>query len=431
MLQTKWQSNPTDLSQLQPNSAPEARPEATAVKSANSALIKEGSHAMLASMASLDDTGLTVVTATCCQLEMDVFLRRFIAQMGLDICDEVMFLTMVPMYNTCRTGVTNVANLTKHITATTNDPKCKMAAKAGSCPQQQPGCATSKAGPLQASHRRRQCTPRIEKPKAGEVQKCPLPEGAAWCEVRLKNLKPYFMAVYDWNVKADWVSYNVCEAGFWDEQDPSVFGEPGHLLDIGGNMGYFTFALAQSGWTATTFEPMAPNLALINATMCRNPELAKRVQINPMGLGNKSDECKMFAPEKNEGDGHVQCGEDVASGFTKETIAQYNLKEIGQFSIRRLDDMLPQLGISTVDLVKIDVEGYESQVIAGGHKLLSDYRPRRVKAEVWNNSFGSSGQNFLSTFENAGYKFFKDGKCQTAIDAKSELKGILEVFMCT
>lgn len=294
----------------------------------------------------------------------------------------------------------------------------KMAAAPGSCPAQQ-DCI---ADPAPASHRRRQCNERIERAAAGDKQGCKLPENAIWCEVHLKNLPVYFMATYDMDTRDDWVSYNVCQAGYWEENDMSEFGAPGHMLDIGGNIGYHTFAFAQAGWNVTTFEPMAPNQALIRATMCRNPKLASKIHLNQFGLGTVSQKCKMMSPIHNVGDGHVKCGEVAPpEGF----------QEVGQFSIRRLDEVLHEQKIDKVDLVKIDVEGYESQVFAGAPNFLTDYHPRVIKSEAWDNMINSTGAEYLNMFEQAGYKFFSDSKCQLPMDAKTEVRGRgLDVIMC-
>jgi len=265
---------------------------------------------------------------------------------------------------------------------------------------------------------------------------CPLPEGAKWCEVRLDNLPAYWMAVYDYTIKSDWVSQNICTTGFWDQRDPSQFGKPGNMLDIGGNIGYFSLLMAHAGWTVTTFEPMAPNLAILNASLCLNPHLAERVKVVPFGLGPTPQKCKMFAPADNLGDGHVACGNDLASGFSNDPnspayIQKFNVQEVGQFEIQRLDQLLQQHAVGNIDFVKIDVEGYESQVLASAPNLLTQYKPRVTKLEVWNASFGFSGTHFLQQFEAAGYQFFSDSKCTLPTDAKAlVLNGLWEGFAC-
>lgn len=257
---------------------------------------------------------------------------------------------------------------------------------------------------------------------------CQLPPGAKFCQVRLQNLPPYLMAVYDGNgVNQDWVSKNICDNGFWEEQEMSAFGAPGQMMDIGGNIGYHTFAFAQAGWNVVTFEPMAPNLAMIDATMCQNPGLAAKIRLNRHGLGTANQTCQMVAPKDNVGDGFTLCGNP---GEQERPADKF--KQIGTFEVRRLDEVLQQQGVKAVDLVKIDVEGYEYQVFAGAPNFLAQYKPRLIKSELWVTMVGSRGDNYLSMFEAQGYKFFTDNNCLTPIDAKNEVntKGGMDVVMC-
>lgn len=262
---------------------------------------------------------------------------------------------------------------------------------------------------------------------AGKGDPCVLPPGAKWCEVRLHNLPPYSMAVYDWSVSQDWVSWNICHTGHWEDQDMSSYGIPGNMLDIGGNIGYQTFAFSAAGWNVTSFEPMGPNRALMQATMCKNPNLATRIHINPFGLGTATQDCSMWAPKDNVGDGFTKCG---AKGEI--STPAYKFVEIGTFSTRRLDQVLLEQGVTKVDLVKIDVEGYEYQVFAGAPDFLTKYHPRLIKSELWGNMVGSSGVTYLTMFETAGYKFFSDANCQTPLDAKTSVqrRGGIDVVMC-
>jgi len=268
----------------------------------------------------------------------------------------------------------------------------------------------------------------------GAGNHCALPEGAVWCEARLKNLTPFWMAVYDWDEAEDWVSYNICQTGYWEEQDMSEFGAPGHMLDIGGNIGFYSFALAQAGWNVTAFEPMPTNFALMSATLCRNPGLAGRVRLNSFGLGAKTHECKMMRPQGNVGDGFTRCSDEEAGTILQRD--EDTFKEVGNFTIRRLDEVLLEQHITEVDLVKVDVEGHESQVFAGAPNFLKQYRPRLIKSEVWDTMVGStgptSGYEYLAMFESAGYKAFADNKCQTPINSKAEMdiKHALDVVYC-
>merc|ERR1712107_949437 len=121
----------------------------------------------------------------------------------------------------------------------------------------------------------------------------------------------------------------------------------------------FSLMLASAGWTVTSFEPMAPNLALLNASLCQNPQLAGRVKVLPYGLGPEPKQCSMVAPSNNLGDGHVQCAGDLASGFSSDPkspayIGNFDVQVIGNFYIRRLDQLLLENNVNKIDFVKID-----------------------------------------------------------------------------
>lgn len=263
---------------------------------------------------------------------------------------------------------------------------------------------------------------------------CPLPPGAIWCEVRLKNLPPYWMAARE---KEDALSSTVCMMGYWEVDDLSDFGAPGHMLDIGANLGYYTMAFAHGGWKVTAFEPMLDNLALLNASLCRNPRLLPRVTINTIGLSTQPGECMVVSVTGNYGNGFVKCAHDPeAKGPTGPGVLAKGIPEgfalRNVFQVRRLDQVLAEQQITSVDAVKIDVEGYEYQVFAGAGDFLSRFHPRFIRTEVWATMVGASGADYLQFLADAGFAFFKDGRCQVPIEAFGESRrlGAMDVYAC-
>jgi FkbM family methyltransferase len=244
---------------------------------------------------------------------------------------------------------------------------------------------------------------------------CALPQGASWCWVYLKGLPPFPLALRDGSI--DFLAKNVCKYGFWEHYDFSVFGSPGHAVDIGGNVGYFAFALAQSGWSVTTFEPMQSNREFMQATICANPAFAQKVDIQPFGLGTSSQFCKFIFHYTNIGNAVTRCAGDKnlwwqdMDGFNdSQATAQ------PEFQIRRLDEMVDELQaqgkLQQVDFVKIDVEGYECEVLRGAPNFISQFAPRKVKMEVWNLMERCSPAEFITNnFWNNGYTVSHDVNC--------------------
>lgn len=383
----------------------------------------------LGSLATLNEKGYRKVADSCCQLEMELFIRRFIDGLGLEICDEDGLLSLLMMHSSCdEQEEGSFLNLKSEVEKATEPANCAFVAPSGSCPKDGPRHECFR-GMKTSYHRRRQCNTNVQrKVSAGDFGECELPKGAVWCEVRLTNIPAFWMAVYDWDVAEDWVSHNICEAGYWEIKNVGVYGAPGHMLDIGGNIGYYTLAFAQAGWKVTTFEPMTKNLELIRASLCRNPKLSSRVHVNWFGLGTEDKECRMMVPKDNVGDGFSKCKNDGREDSDKAN----NFIDSGPLNIRRLDEVLLEQGINRVDLVKIDVEGYEAEVFKGSRDFLHKYKPRLIKSEVWANMVGGmTGLEYLDKFKHAGYKIYKDARCKTTLNPQEELdKGSIDVVMC-
>jgi FkbM family methyltransferase len=235
---------------------------------------------------------------------------------------------------------------------------------------------------------------------------CKLPANGRWCQVTLGSAD-FPMAVYN---SADIVSNEICNTGTWElsAKDVTELGNAGHALDIGTNVGFYSFVLAAHGWSVTAFEPMSANHELLDATMCKNPALKQMIMLNKFGLGAKDDHCIIISDDNNLGDGISQCGDDAK----KPIRAGYHQR--ATMDIRRLDDVLTEEHVSQIDFVKMDVEGFECHVMEGGQSLLTKFRPRLIQSEVWHDMQGCLPQDYLSSFAKASYSVTNDRECTTA-----------------
>lgn len=147
------------------------------------------------------------------------------------------------------------------------------------------------------------------------------------------------------------------------------------IIDIGANIGTNTIEYATWGKTVHSFEP-TPELY---NTMLKNIELNKNnvdtyrwddngsmlltanIKTYNCALGNEIGSVHMKAFTNNKGKNHI----------TKPIHPLFQSDDIIEVSINRLDNY----NFTDVDVIKIDVEGYELFVLQGGEQTIMKYRP--------------------------------------------------------
>lgn len=179
------------------------------------------------------------------------------------------------------------------------------------------------------------------------------------------------------------------------------------VLDIGANVGAHTLGLAQQVGPygrVLAFEPTGFAFAKLTRNLSLNPELQGRVTPLKMFLGASSDQ---------------PVPESIYSSWPLVSSHQLHEEHLGKAEStadtpsRAIDGVLREQGVSTVDLVKLDVDGFECSVLAGATEMMRRDKPIFVMelAPYVLAERGSSLSELLSFFAPLGYLFYdEDGK---------------------
>jgi len=130
------------------------------------------------------------------------------------------------------------------------------------------------------------------------------------------------------------------------------------VVDVGANAGYYSYlaaSLVGPTGRVIAIEP-DPVHAQSLAAAIRANALANVVLLN-VGLGRESGELALHIPP----DGHANRAATMTPvpGWTPITVP-----------VRPLDELLPELAVSTIHLLKLDVEGFEGEVLRGASATL-------------------------------------------------------------
>lgn len=140
------------------------------------------------------------------------------------------------------------------------------------------------------------------------------------------------------------------------------------VLDVGANVGALSLPLAEMVGDAGrvhAFEPTRRGVERLRANLALNPRLAARVSVHQAFLGRNEGrtpreiraQWPVVGSAAGRGEhGGAPCGTDGARATS-------------------LDALWREGEFSSIDLVKMDVDGYESEVLEGATALLRHARP--------------------------------------------------------
>jgi FkbM family methyltransferase len=168
------------------------------------------------------------------------------------------------------------------------------------------------------------------------------------------------------------------------------------FLDIGANVGYYTaLAISRIGTgRIIALEPDPESFCYLQRTVAANG--TSNSTCIRKGAASHNGILTLFASTSNRGDNRLYANEFAGTAV--------------QVEVTTLDGLLEELNIPSVDLVKIDVQGYEGHVLEGMEKILRQPRGLILLMEFWPfglQSAGSDAYEVLQYLEQAGLRLFE------------------------
>jgi FkbM family methyltransferase len=135
------------------------------------------------------------------------------------------------------------------------------------------------------------------------------------------------------------------------------------FVDIGANVGQHTLFMSKWARVVHAFEPWDAMRRSIEEKIEHNN--LSNVSVHPVGLGEVHEWLPYYAP----------LGANSGTGSFDKNHATDRNRPLGKLELVNGDEYFEANGISNIDLIKIDVEGWERFVLLGLRKTLARSRP--------------------------------------------------------
>jgi len=158
--------------------------------------------------------------------------------------------------------------------------------------------------------------------------------------------------------------------GFYEKIELDVFERLAAIsetiVDVGANIGLYCCIAADRApamGKIVAFEPVPENLGYLRRNLEEN-ERAARVEVEEQAVGQASGKIQIYLLEGSTAR-HSASAKNVLNSTTSITVPAVSLDDYVQQKLRD----------RPIDLLKVDVEGYESAVLRGARRTLHEDKP--------------------------------------------------------
>jgi FkbM family methyltransferase len=172
------------------------------------------------------------------------------------------------------------------------------------------------------------------------------------------------------------------------------------FVDAGANIGYYTLlvsSILKDTGKVYAFEPIPVLSEQIQKSVRINGYY--NVDVHTYGLSNIEGTHALYVRDENIGGSSMQ----RYDSFIQDTV----VKEVQDIQLKTLDDLLGNQG--HVDVIKIDVEGFEWEVLQGAEKILERCKPcifLEFSPIYYEKEYEGKSEHFITFLIEHGYSFY-------------------------
>jgi FkbM family methyltransferase len=174
------------------------------------------------------------------------------------------------------------------------------------------------------------------------------------------------------------------------------------FLDVGANVGLYT-ALAMHlcpGGRVISIEPHSESREYLRRNIAANSaEGNAQVSVFGCAASDREGTGQLYVNLDNKADSRIYLSEAATKGHTLEV------------PIRTVDSIFAELSLSSVDLLKIDVQGSELQAIEGASKTIRNSPGMILISEFWpegiRKASGRDARDYVELLNDLGFDLFE------------------------
>jgi len=169
------------------------------------------------------------------------------------------------------------------------------------------------------------------------------------------------------------------------------------VVDVGANIGLYTAIAAGTvgpSGRVIAVEPESRNAQLMRQTLALNQ--FKNVEVVQAAVSDRTGPGQLFLNEENKADHRI---------FDRES-----RRAVVPVDFYRLDDLLAELAVTRMDVVKMDIQGAEALALQGMRRTLTENAEIRLMIEYWPWGLAQAGgdpRSVLRSIRAMGFRIFE------------------------